>query len=46
MSAFLERTICCKVKTVNSYSVFVRLFLERTICCKVKTKDNESCKNL
>ena len=35
---FLERTICCKVKTNRRRKILFILFLERTICCKVKTE--------
>ena len=34
---FLERTICCKVKTILLKFNPFNKFLERTICCKVKT---------
>ena len=34
---FLERTICCKVKTERDPFLVASQFLERTICCKVKT---------
>ena len=39
---FLERTICCKVKTAKFAANSRCQFLERTICCKVKTHFLES----
>ena len=35
---FLERTLCCKVKTNCFILTGVIQFLERTLCCKVKTE--------
>ncbi len=40
MDLFLERTICCKVKTGIDTPLSRLTFLERTICCKVKTYAN------
>ena len=34
---FLERTLCCKVKTNKLIYCNTPTFLERTLCCKVKT---------